>query len=112
VNRCRELELDCGQLRAFIEATVTNDAHGFRDLHKPKSLAAAEARGRKRLQTRSAIENEVPQGIVSHETSLTENRDVLTNTKDLRKALILNKLATVSTKQTIVFHTKVGVVGH
>jgi hypothetical protein len=81
-------------------------------VHNTKSLASLEARERKSFQTRSAIEIEIHQGIVLHETSLTENRDALRNTNGLRKALILNKLATLSTNQTIVFHTKVGVVGY
>jgi hypothetical protein len=112
VNCCRRLESDTRQLRAFLKAALTNDTDWFWNDKWAKSVARVKANGRKTLHTWLGFENESCEWVVEHETSFRKNWDGLADTKSWRIALILNKLATVSTKQTIIFNTKVGIVWH
>jgi hypothetical protein len=110
VNRRRRLKSDFGQFRAFSEAMVTNDTDRSWNLQRTKLDAIGEAIAGETFHTTFRIESESDQCEISQETSTEQSREIAINTKSVRRAVILNQFATVSQKQAIVFHAKVGAI--
>jgi hypothetical protein len=92
------------------EAFLANHEDAPRDGEGMKPIAVGESEGRETEDARLCIENERLELGISCEKCVGKNRNVRAHTKSRGIGRVLNQFLIVLSYETIVLHTKVGVI--